>query len=123
MQDRDIQNTPVGKVLGLTITSTGYTRHYKQRQNIARAQLGLLYRFRNLNKANKRKLYLTLVRSKLIYPTIPTHTASKNAAFKLTKNPKQGKRFITGFTLNDCFSSKRLHIIARIEPINTTLHE
>ena len=69
MQDRDIQHTSVGKVLGLTRTSIGYTRHYKQRQNIARAQVGLLYRFRNLNIANKRKLYL--------YPTTPTHTASK----------------------------------------------
>ena len=76
--DRTIRHTETGTVLGLDNTGNGYIKHIKKRINIAKTQLAKLTPFKFLNLNNKRKLYLALVRSKLLYPVVPLHNASNN---------------------------------------------
>ena len=75
LTDRTIRHSNIGTVQGLDITSNGYVKHFSKRINIAKAQLTKLVRFKFLNPINKRKIYLPLVRSKLLYPTILLHIA------------------------------------------------
>ena len=78
LTDRTIRHSNIWTVLGLDITSNGYVKHFSERINIAKAQLTKLIRFIFLNPINKRKIYLALVRSKLLYLTIQLHIASKH---------------------------------------------
>ena len=70
-----------GKVLVVSFTSRGFTsrgftKHIKNMTQHAKLQLNKLYRFKNLSSKNKIKLYLLLVRTKLLYRIIPLHTCS-----------------------------------------------
>ena len=71
---------------------------------------------------NKRKLYLALVRSKLIYPPIPIRTASKTQISTLQKVQNRVTRLITNTTTVDRQRSERLHELPGLDPINVTLH-
>ena len=122
LADRTIRHGPSGKVIELTITKFEYCKHIKTRRDIASAQLTRLQRFRNLSKKNKRKLYITIVRCKLVYPPIPMHTASKTQISTLQKVQNRATRLITNTTKTDRQRSERLHELAVLEPINVTLH-
>ena len=119
----NISHTITGKVLGLNIKSTGFTHHNKVRKNIAQSQLTKLYRFQNLSSNNKRKLYMTLVRSSLIYPIIPMHTSSKTQMLALQRIQNKATRFINNTRLSDRISSEQLHNMAELEPLNVVTHK
>ena len=119
----DISHTTTGKVLGLSIKSTGFTHHNKVRKNIAQSQLTKLYRFQNLSSNNKRKLYMTLVRSTLIYPIIPMHTSSKTQMLALQRIQNKATRFINNARLSDRISSEQIHNMSKLAPLNIVTHK
>ena len=87
IENRHIPYSNTGRILGLQLSSHGYNRHITARKAIATSQLNRIKRFHNLNSNTKRKLYLALVRSTLLYPAIPLHTVSHSACL----NCKQSK--------------------------------
>jgi hypothetical protein len=123
LNNRVITYSSQGTVLGLHIKTNGYHQHVRNRKNMAIAQLIKLRRFRNLNPSNKRKLYLALVRSKLIYPTIPLHALSKNQLLEMQMVQNQAARFITGSSRRERRTNESIHQEARLQPINLTLHK
>ena len=80
-----------------------------------------LTRFKFLNLNNKRKLYLTLVRSILLYP-VPLHTASNNQLRKLQKVQNAATRFITNHSLMDRLRNETLHEMTDLDTVNVVLH-
>ena len=117
----EIKHATSEKVLGLTLKSTGIVQHITNRINMAKVQLSKLKRFSNFPSNLKRTLYLTLVRSKLIYPPIPLHTASKTQLTRLQRVQNQATRFISGKTLIDRHTSEHLHTETNLTPINIVL--
>ena len=75
-----------GVILGLKISTTGYKTHVTNRVNKAKAELTKLFRFRELSTRNKRKLYLSLIRPILTYPTIPMCRIPKYQMSKLQRS-------------------------------------
>ena len=116
-----IKHSREGKVLGLTLTCTGFTKHIRNRTQLAKLQLNKLYRFKNLSSKNKRKLYLLLVRAKLLYPIIPLHTCSKSQMSNMQRVQNRATRFITNSSRTDHITSIELHRRTNLEPINITL--
>ena len=112
-----------GKVLGLNFSTFGFTQQPKIRKAIAATNMNKLIRFHNLSPANKRKLYISLVRSVLTYPIIPLHTVSKTQMLSLQRIQNRATRFITNTSLIDRVSSEHLHDIANLPPINIFLSE
>ena len=111
-----------GKVLGLTITSSGYTKHFKERTNRALAEIRKIKRFKNLSFKNKRKLYLTLIRPLLTYPVIPTLGASLAQLKKLQRIQNQALRWITRNYTRTTNIIQEIHNSTKIEPLNLYLH-
>ena len=66
-----------------TITKSGFSRHALNRINLFKIKLNVLYRFIDLSPNNKRTLYLSLIKSVLVYPPIVLHTVSKTQAIKM----------------------------------------
>jgi hypothetical protein len=111
-----------GKALGLTITTNGFFKHIKQRIQLAKLRLRDLYRFRNLSLANKRKLYLALIRSTLTYPPVPLHTISTTQMRKLQIIQNKSARLITNIRYSDRMTNETVNDLADLEPINLFLH-
>ncbi|KAF2345094.1 hypothetical protein FHG87_024150, partial [Trinorchestia longiramus] len=118
-----IDNDKSGKVLGLHLSSQGYTSHITQRKAIAQNNLSRLYRFKHMHPDTKRKLYLAYVRSALIYPAIPLHTLSPSSISKLQSVQNKATRSITNAEWHDFDTSAQLHRQTKLTPINTLLHE
>ena len=111
------------KTLGLTITTNGFYKHVSNRVTSARAQMRKLYRFKNLNSKNKRKLYLALVRTKLTYPIVPLHAMSTRQITKLQMVQNQGARFITNTRRIERKTSEYIHQQAELEAVNIYLNK
>ena len=73
VNNREIEYSKEAKALGLTITSSGFTKHITNRINLAKPQINNLFKVRKLSKKHKRILYIATVRSVLTYPPIPLH--------------------------------------------------
>ena len=121
LTDRTIRHSNIMTVLGLDITSNG-VKPFSKTINIAKAQLTKLIRFKFLNPINKRKIYLALVRSKLLYPTIPLHIASKHQMTRLQSLHNRATRFITNNSRLDRMTSETLHHMTNLETVNLYLH-
>ena len=106
-----------GKVLSLNTTSTGYSKHIKERISKATIELKKIKRFRNINLKNKRKLYLALIRPILTYPIIPTVSASKSLLKKMQRVQNEALRWMTHTYLRTR-NNQELHTRIKIEPIN-----
>ena len=112
-----------GKMLGLNLTTYGFSNQTKIRRAIATSQLTKLNRFSRLNITNKRKLYLALVRSALTYPVIPLHTCSNSALLQLQRTQNKATRLLTNTTNFDRLTSQILHEMTELPAINVFLHE
>ena len=110
-----------GKVLGLNITSTGYSKHIKERISKATIELKKIKRFKNINLKNKRKLYLALIRPILTYPIIPTVSASKSLLKKMQRVQNEALRWMTHTYLRTRNINQELHNRINIDPINIYL--
>ena len=122
INNRHIPYSKTGKILGLQLSKHGYTNHITARCSMARAQLIRIKRFQQLNTNTKRKLYLALVRSVLIYPTIPLHTLSHTAMSRLQSVQNKALNYITNLTWQDFQTSEYKHHLADLPTINTVLH-
>ena len=109
-------------MLGLKLTSTGYTAHYRELHRRGRAALSNIQRFRKLTTRNKTLLYQALVKSIITYPTIPTHTCKHSHIKKLQSIQNEGLKFIHNTYYPHTVKSKRLHERSGMTPINLTLH-
>ena len=112
-----------GTMLGLKITSTGYTAHYKELHRRGKAALTKLQRFRKLTTRHKTLLYQAHVKSIITYPIIPTHTSKHTHIKKLQSIQNQGLKFIHNTYYPHLIKSKRLHERSGMTPINITLHK
>ena len=121
INNNEIKHATAEKVLGLTLKSSGINQHITNRINLAKVQLAKLKRFSKLPLRLKRTLYLSLVRSKLLYPIIPLHTTSKTQLLKLQRVQNQATRFITGKSLLDRNTSEHLHTQSDLTPVNIVL--
>ena len=72
-----------GKLLGLRMTTHGFSRQVTHNRNRAGATLGKLRRFTAFRSRIKLHLYKTLVRPLLEYPAVPLHVAKPTPHQKL----------------------------------------
>ena len=111
-----------GTMLGLKITTTGYTTHYKQLQQRGRAALNKIHRFRNLPPKRKTQLYTALVKSVITYPIIPTHTSTELHTKNLQAIQNKGLKFIHNTYYPELVSAKTLHRRSGMTPLNIYFH-
>lgn len=112
-----------GKVLGVQFTTNGFSTHTKSRIKMAKDKLTKLYRFKQISMQNKKKLYNAYVKSILVYPTIPLHTASKHLQGKMQVVQNDAGRFMLGITKMDRVRSRTIQALTGLKPINIYLHE
>ncbi|KAF9756172.1 hypothetical protein NGRA_3294 [Nosema granulosis] len=111
-----------GKALGLIITTNGFHKHIRNRINLAKLQLRILFRFRNLSIKNKKKLYHALVKSVLEYPPVPLHVASKSLTQQMQIVQNKAARIITNIRLREGQTNQTVNELAGLDPINISLH-
>ncbi|MPC45853.1 hypothetical protein E2C01_039559 [Portunus trituberculatus] len=117
----DVEFSPRGSLLGLSVASIGYTTHVSQRVTRVRSALTGLYRFRDL--ATGLHLIKALVLPILTYPPIPLHTLSNTAISRLQEVQNSALRFAFGTRWDDFTSSASLHEAASLPALNVHLHE
>ena len=122
VEDHFVPYSSSTRVLGLNYSSTGIKTHVNQRRIIAQTTLNRLKRFSGLGDVIKRKLYVTMVRTQLLYPIVPLNSISATAKLKLQRVQNDALRFIDGTTRWDGIPSHRLHDRHNLEPINAYLH-
>ena len=111
-----------GNLLGLRITGRGYTSHVTERVQRARAALGRLYRFHDLEATLKLRLVGALVLPILTYPPVPLHALSRTAKSRLQRVQNSALRFALNTRWDDFRTTESLHIEAGLEPVNIRLH-
>ena len=123
INNNEIDYSESGTTLGTLITKTGFISHVKKRTTIAKATIPKLYSLIDLSPANKRLLYLTLIRSKLLYPIVPLHTRSNTLIKTMQIVQNRCARIITKTKYTDHQTNKKVNEKANLPPINTVLHE
>ncbi|MPC85241.1 hypothetical protein E2C01_080006 [Portunus trituberculatus] len=110
-------------LLGLSISTRGYTAHVTQRVPRARAALTKLYRFRSLDQNLKLHLIKALVILILTYPPIPTNAFSKTAVSRLQRVQNNALRFALSVCWDDFRTAESLHEEAEVPAINIKIHQ
>ena len=113
----------MGKVLGTTITKSGFSQHASNRINLSKCKLNVLFIFIDLSSKNKRTLYLSLIKSILTYPPAVLHTVSKTQAIKMQIVQNKAARIITKTRLSDRVTNKYVNELAELIPVNISIHE
>lgn len=86
--DGDLYNySTEGKLLGLKIIRHCFRSHMNDKQGMFNVKLTKLKCFRRLSSNNKKKLYISLIKSSMLYPTVPL-TSLKNFNIKSYKQCK-----------------------------------
>ena len=112
------------KVLGYDLSVNKFSSsHCKNITRKASNQLFKLNRFKNAPSKVKSKLYKTLIRPLIEYPSIPIATTNKSNLSNLQKIRNRALRFIDGKTLADKIKASSLHEKYKIPAINTRLHK
>ena len=122
INNTNIPYTREGKLLGLTVTPTGMTKHIEQRVAQAKRTMTKLQRFTPCTTQTKLKLYTSIVRPVLEYPPIPLHTASNNQLQKLQAVQNKALRWATNTTYPTRITNEQLHNTLNMQPINIRLH-
>ena len=107
----------------MRISTAGFNSHTHQRIAIAKAAIPKLYSLIELSPSNKRLLYLTMIRSKLLYPTAPLHTRSKTLMRKMQVVQNRCARIITKTRLTEHRTNRNVNQRANLKAINTVLHD
>lgn len=119
----DVGFRPRGSLLGLAVSSKGYTAHVSQRVTRAKEALARLYRFRDLATGLKLHLIKALILPILTYPPVPLHALSTTAISRLQRVQNSALRFALGTRWDDFTSSAELHEAASLPALNVRLHE
>ena len=122
INNKEIENSEEGKILGVKWQRTGITGHINDRINKTKSQLSKLYRFASLTPKIKTKLIKTLVLPVLEYPPIPLCCASKTQKLRMQRVLNRGLRFIF-YNEAQKFSIADMHTITNIKPVNISLHQ
>ena len=115
-----------GKLLGLRMTTHGFSRQVTHNRNRAGATLGKLRRFSAFRSRIKLHLYKTLVRPLLEYPAVPLHVAKPTPLQKLQAVQNRALRWVHGWKYDPDRPELRLSAVAlhqryRVEPLNLRL--
>ena len=121
VEGREIGYSKETKALGLTITNTGFVKHVSNRIGLARMQTGRLYRLRKLSAKTKRLLYLTTVRSVLVYPAIPLHIQSRHQLNRMQVVQNKAARIITNTRLIEGKTKEEVNELAELEEVSEYL--
>lgn len=122
--DEEALNTKTsGKILGLTITNSGYSKHIKERCAQANRALRKLYRFQTMQTKIKTQLIKSLVLPILEYPPIPIVSLSKTQISKLQKIQNRALRFATNQRYPYTLNTRQIHSLTKTKPINIRLHK
>lgn len=123
INNKKLEYSDSGVSLGMLITKTGFINHVTNRINIAKATIPKLFSLINLSTANKRILYLALIRSKLLYPIIPLHTRSKYQIQKMQIVQNSCARIITNTRRREQKTNIEINRQANLPAIIEVLHE
>lgn len=123
INDRIIPYSNEGTVLGMTITRTGYKTMITKKSNKAKADLLKIKRFGKLSIKNKKKIYMALVRSAMLYPPVPQHAIKKTNIRKYQVIQNKALRYMYNVQYPDIIRNDILHERAELKPINIVLHE
>ena len=118
----EIEYSREGVALGVTISSTGFSKHANNRINLAKGQLYKLFSFKNLSTDNKRTIYYAIVRSTLLYPPIPLNSVSVSQKEKLQIIQNKAARIITGIRKREQKTNQEINRKAQLEPISHFLN-
>lgn len=111
-----------GHILGMKITTTGYRSFVKDKLRSMNARLAKVKRFRNISSKNKKKLYTALIKSALLYPTVPLNAMYPSNMKRLQTIQSKSLRFVYNVNPLSRTTNESLHIRAGLEPINIELY-
>lgn len=111
-----------GKVLGVRIGTTGYSKHIEETANKGKHALRELQRFYDLPTRIKLHLVKAFIQPILTYAPIPLVTASNTNLKKLQAVLNKSLRFAHNERYPYNHNTRTLHNISSLEPINYTLH-
>ena len=125
--DVHINNTQIhyentGKLLGLTITPWGISKHIRQKRQQALATLTRLKRFTSCTTQTKLRLYTSIIRPTLEYPPIPLNTMSITQLQQLQSVQNKAIRWATNTRWPTRITNEHLHTLHNIPPLNTRIH-
>ena len=119
-----IQTTTNATILGYKFNFNKLsTQHITDIINKARGQINRLYRFRDAPVKIKRHLYVALVRPMLEYPSFPIYNTGITNKHRLQRVQNKATRFITDIRLRERVSSRELHIISKLDPMNIRMNK
>ena len=123
INNRDIQYSPRGKLLGLQLSSTGLKAHVTARAAQAQKTLDKMKRFSACSEKTKLRLYKTIVKPVLEYPPVPMHAISNNLMIKLQVVQNNALRWVSNVRWYDNRPVRDLHEEHNMIPINVRLHQ
>ncbi len=110
-----------GTVLGLRFGRTGIECHISKITRRGKTALQELSRFKDLTLKKKTHLIKAFVISIILYPPSPFITISKTKLLKLQVIQNKALRFALNEIYPYTHTTKTLHEIAEIEPVNFTV--
>ena len=122
VNNREIEHSKEGKVLGLTIQTNGISGHTAKVKNKGNAVIANLRRFVNLTPKLKLTLIKTLLLPIIEYPVIPLCTTSLTQKRKLQIIVNKALRFVNFNEDDRPLTAEDLHLKYNINPLNITLH-
>ncbi|XP_068225475.1 uncharacterized protein [Palaemon carinicauda] len=117
-----IPYTNNARILGCTFKRSGLLSHIKARINISKATDNRLKRFKGLSTKTQLRLYKSLVRPQLEYPTVIFSNISKTSMSKM--QAVQNKALRRAFKEVPPYFNKilDLHQLSKLEPLNVRFH-
>ena len=122
LHNTQVPYTRKGRLLGLTVTSSGMSTHITQRAQQANITLTKLKRFSTCTTRTKLRLYTSIIRPVLEFPPVPLHLASNNQMIKLQRIQNKALRWATNTCYPDTTTTQTLHERHKILPLNVRLH-
>lgn len=120
IEGKEITSSKEGKVLGLTIQSTGIIKHATKNRQKATGVLNKLRRFANLTTKLKTTLVKTLILPVLEYPPIPQCSLSQSQKKETQRVQNKAIRFINHN--EDRQTMEQLHRKYNLTPLNVSIH-
>ena len=123
INNKIINYTKEGTLLGLKLQTNGITGHIADRVNRGNSTLTNLKRFSKLPPPLKATLIKTLLIPIIEYPPIPICGASKTQILKLQRIQNKALRFINHNDIERIDTAKGLHERYKFLPVNISLNQ
>ena len=122
IDDNNMQFTNDVNLLGLTLSRTGFTKHMRNKINLAKQPMLKLKRFNKLNPKLQVQLYTTMVRPIIEYPPIPNALASKSLTLKMQRVQNRALQYAVKDTDDRHKAIEQLHEMFKIDALNVHLY-